>query len=167
MTTNTEQIATDQAAVTKKVAEIWAARQPSPEKVAASYAAAETRAEMEIARQAALTKLAMWRKAKLRAGFDTGLGFAIGIGGADQHAFAANKVMLDSAVQSGQRTLDSQIVVADVKGDPYSVTVAHFYQVMLAYGAYCEAFFQQYTVADSHLRRATTLAEVQSVQLPR
>ena len=74
--------------------------------------------------------------------------------------------MLDSAVQAGQRTLDSQIVVADVKGNPYSVTVAQFYQMMLAYGAYCEAFFQQYTVADSHLRRATTLAEVEAVQLP-
>ena len=166
MTTTAEQIALDQAAVLKKVADIWAARQPSQKMVAASKAEAETQAARETARQAALTKLVAWRRAKLRAGFDTGLGFAIKIADSDQHAFAANKVMLDSAVQAGQRTLDSQIVVGDVNGDPYSVTVAQYYQMMLAYGAYCEAFFRQYTVADSHLRRATTLAEVESVQLP-
>ena len=102
----------------------------------------------------------------MRAGFDTGLGFAIKMADADQHTFAAYRVMLDSAVQAGQRTLDSQIVVRDVNGDPYSVTVAQFCQMMLAYGAYCETFFQQYAVAESHLRRATTLAEVEAVQLP-
>ena len=166
MMTTAEQIASDQAAVLKKVADIWATRQPSPETVVASRVEAETQAARDIARQDALAKLAVWRKAKLQAGFDTGLGFAIKIGDVDQHAFAANKIMLDSAVQAGQRTLDSQVVVADVMGNPYSVTVAYFCQMMLAYGAYCEAFFQQYTVADSHLRRATTLAEVEAVQLP-
>jgi len=166
MTTTTEQIARDQAAVLKKVADIWAARQPSPEMVAASKAQAETEAAKEAARQVALAKMAAWRRAKLRTGFDTGLGFAIKMTDADQHTFAAYRVMLDSAVQAGQRTLDSQIVVRDVNGDPYSVTVAQFCQMMLAYGAYCEAFFQQYAVAESHLRRATTLAEVEAVQLP-
>ena len=117
-------------------------------------------------RQAKLATLAAWKEAKLAAGFDTNLGFAVNIDDTDQHKVAAYKVMLDLAIQAGQRTQASPVVIADINGAPYSITVAQFYQFILPYGAYCEGIFQSYQVAYAHLMAATTLEAVAAVALP-
>ena len=118
------------------------------------------------AREARLAALAAWKEVKLATGFDTGLGFAVKIDDVYQHRIAAYKVMLDLAIQAGQRTQASPVVVADINGAPYSITVAQFYQFILPYGAYCEGIFQSYQVAYAHLMAATTLEAVAAVALP-
>ena len=122
---------------------------------------------VDVARRRRLGALSVWKVAALARGYDTGLGFAIGIADTDQHTFASYKVLLDTMVQCGQRSLDSPVVIGDVHGDPYSITVQQFNQTVVAYGMFCESFYQQGVVAYSHLMRATTLEEVDAVQLPR
>jgi hypothetical protein len=121
---------------------------------------------VDVVRRRKLSALSAWKILALARGYDTGLGFSIGIADTDQHTFASYKVWLDTLVQGGQRTLDSLVVVSDIHGDPYSITVAQFNAVMLAYGASCESLFQQGAVTSSHLMRATTIDEVDAVQLP-
>lgn len=121
---------------------------------------------VDVARRRKLGALSAWKIGMLARGFDTGLGFTVGIADTDQHTFASYTVLLDTLVQAGQRTLDSQVVIGDIHGDPYSITIAQFKATVLAYGALCEAFFQQGAVAYSHLMRAATIEEVDAIQLP-
>lgn len=123
-------------------------------------------AVVEAARAVKLTALASWREAKEAAGFDTGLGFAIKIGDLDQQSLTAYKVLLDMAVEAGRRTTDSQVVLVDVGGQPYSIALAQFREVMLACGLACEALTRRYQIARAHLLRATTLEEIAAVTLP-
>ena len=121
---------------------------------------------LDVARRRKLAALSAWKIGMLARGFDTGLGFTVGIADTDQHTFASYTVLLDTLVQAGQRTLDSQVVIGDIHGDPYSITIAQFKATVLAYGAFCEFFFQQGAVAYSHLMRAATIEEVDAIQLP-
>jgi hypothetical protein len=110
--------------------------------------------------------LASWQAAKLALGFDTGLGFSLAVGDADQTRLAAYKLMIDMAVAAGTKTTASSLMLSDVNGAVYSVTVAQFYQVILPYGVYCETLFQQYSLASAHLLAATTVDAVNAVVLP-
>lgn len=113
-----------------------------------------------------LMALALWREGKLARGYDTGLGFSIKIGETDQHTFAAYKVLLDATLAAGAKTADSSVVIADVDGKPYLITIGQFSQLTLAYGGYCESVFQQYQITLSHILSATTVGEVNAVDIP-
>lgn len=113
-----------------------------------------------------LALLAEWRAAKLAEGYNTGFGFCIKIGETDQHTFAAYKLLLDSAVAAGTKTADSTVVIADVDGEPRSITVDRFFQLTLPYGGYCEAFFQQYQTALSLILSAVSVDGVNAVVIP-
>jgi hypothetical protein len=116
---------------------------------------------VDVARKRKVALLLTQKAVVLAEGYDTGLGFSIGVADTDQHTFASYKVLLD--VQ--QRPLDASVVIGDIHGEPYSITVRQFNQMIVAYGMVCESLYQQFAIAYSHLLRAATVEEVDAIQL--
>ena len=74
-------------------------------------------------------------------GFDTGMGFRLGLRDADRNAFTQMLVLVNTAKEKGIITDATPQVIADMDGKAHTVTTGQFTSLMLAYGAHYKALW--------------------------
>ena len=74
-------------------------------------------------------------------GFDTGMGFRLGLRDADRNAFTQMLVLVNTAKEKGIITDATPQTIADMDGKAHTVTTGQFTSLMLAYGAHYKALW--------------------------
>lgn len=118
------------------------------------------------ARQRKLSQLNAWLDQKHQIGFDTGLGWSLRTVREAQTSLAEYRVLLGGKVETGRRTLEDLIVLPDVNGNGHQVTIGQFFELLLDYGAYCEQLDNAYRYTRHAIDVATTVEEIEAVEMP-
>lgn len=81
-------------------------------------------------------------------GFDTGLGFTLALHDADRSAFTQMLVLVNTAKEKGLITDATPQTIADIDGQPRTLTTGEFTRLMLAYGSYYKGLWDKLRTGD-------------------